>query len=90
MWQHRVNNFDWNDDWVFYDSRFNILYAEDDIFPRFLCEMLHPVVHSIETNLKGQSTIIIESEFSRYRTQIKNFIKMLQVTISIRMFEFRK
>lgn len=46
IWQHRVNNFDWNDDWVFYDSRFNILHAEDNIFLRFLCEMLHPVVRS--------------------------------------------
>jgi hypothetical protein len=46
IWQHRVNNFDWNDDWVFYDSRFNILHTDDDKFLRFLCEMLHPVVRS--------------------------------------------
>lgn len=46
IWQHRVNNADWNEDWVFYDSRFKILHAEDEIFLRFLCEMLHPVVRS--------------------------------------------
>lgn len=42
--QHRINNYDWNDDWVFYDPRFNLLYAPDENFLRFLCEMLHPVV----------------------------------------------
>jgi AbiJ N-terminal domain 3 len=42
--QHRVNNYDWADDWVFYDSRFNILHASDEQFLRFLCESLHPVV----------------------------------------------
>jgi hypothetical protein len=46
IWQHRVNNLDWNDDWVFYDSRFNILHSEDEVFLRFLCLMLHPVVRS--------------------------------------------
>lgn len=44
IWQHRVNNSDWNDDWVFHDRRFNLLHASDEDFLRFLCEMLHPVV----------------------------------------------
>jgi hypothetical protein len=42
--QHRVNNYDWNDDWVFYDTRFNILWVKDEIFLKFLCETIHPVV----------------------------------------------
>jgi len=46
IWQHRVNNSDWNDDWVFYDPRFNILHSKDELFLRFLCEMLHPVIRS--------------------------------------------
>jgi len=46
IWQHRVNNFDWEDDWVFYDSRFGLLTGEDETFLRFLCEMLHPVVRT--------------------------------------------
>jgi hypothetical protein len=46
IWQHRVNNFDWQDDWVFYDHRFNLLYCEDSIFLRFLCETIHPVVRA--------------------------------------------
>lgn len=46
IWKHRVVNNDWSDDWVFYDSRFNLIGATDEIFLRFLCEMLHPVVQS--------------------------------------------
>jgi hypothetical protein len=47
IWQHRVNNpEDWGDDWVFYDSRFDLLHADDELFLTFLCETLHPVVRS--------------------------------------------
>jgi hypothetical protein len=42
--QHRINNHDWDDDWVFFDSRFDLLHGDDELFLRFLCEMLHPVV----------------------------------------------
>jgi len=42
--QHREDWSDWNDDWVFYDDRFNILRAPDDVFLRFLAETVHPVV----------------------------------------------
>lgn len=42
--QHRFNFADWSDDWVFYDSRFNLLRASDEAFLRFLCETIHPVV----------------------------------------------
>jgi hypothetical protein len=44
IWKHRVMNNDWANDWVFYDSRFNLINAPDEEFLRFLCEMLHPVV----------------------------------------------
>lgn len=46
IWQHRVNNFDWDDDWIFYDDRFNLMNGDDEILLRFLCETLHPVVRS--------------------------------------------
>ncbi|MDQ7794549.1 MAG: hypothetical protein RDU89_09080 [bacterium] len=42
--QHRVNWRDWDEDWVFYDSRFNLIHAPDSEFLRFLCETVHPVV----------------------------------------------
>lgn len=45
IWQHRVNNpEDWADDWIYDDERFNLLKGPTDVFLRFLCEMVHPVV----------------------------------------------
>jgi hypothetical protein len=45
IWQHRVNNpLDWDDDWVFGDSRFQLASGSPESFLRFLCEMVHPVV----------------------------------------------
>lgn len=44
--QHRVRNYDWEDDWVYGDPRFELRNGRDDIFVRFLSEMLHPVVRS--------------------------------------------
>lgn len=45
IWQHRVNNpMDWPDDWIYGDSRFDLLNGPSDTFLRFLCEMVHPVV----------------------------------------------
>jgi hypothetical protein len=45
IWQHRVNNpNDWDDNWIFSDSRFNLLGCDDSLFLNFLCEMIHPLV----------------------------------------------
>jgi hypothetical protein len=44
IWQHRVNNFDWEDDWIFYDGRFGLMNGDDENFLAFLCETIHPVV----------------------------------------------
>jgi AbiJ N-terminal domain 3 len=45
IWQHRVNNpQDWEDDWVFTDSRFDLMYGDDATLLRFLAEMVHPAV----------------------------------------------
>ncbi len=44
IWQHRENNDDWEDDWVFSDSRLNLMGGTDEAFLRFLSEMVHPVV----------------------------------------------
>ena len=47
--QHTVNWSDWTTDWIFFDSRFNLLRSSDDEFLRFLCETVHPVVRPDET-----------------------------------------
>ncbi len=44
IWQHRINNCDWEDTWIFSDQRFNLLNCADSVFLNFLCEMIHPLV----------------------------------------------
>jgi len=44
IWQHRVNNLDWQNDWIFYDNRFNLMGCDDEVFLQFLCETIHPAV----------------------------------------------
>ena len=44
IWQHRVNNHDWDDYWVFEDSRLQLADGPDEVYLNFLAEMLHPAV----------------------------------------------
>lgn len=44
IWQHRLNNYDWEEHWVFYDRRFQLMNGDDEILLRFLAESVHPVV----------------------------------------------
>jgi hypothetical protein len=44
IWQHTVNNDDWEGDWVFSDGRFDLLHCDDATFLAFLAETVHPVV----------------------------------------------
>lgn len=44
IWQHCVNNDDWERDWVFTDERLQLSEGPPEIFLRFLCETVHPVV----------------------------------------------
>ena len=55
--QHRVNNYDWEDDWVFYDPRFNLLYCEDEVLLNFLCETIHPVVRPDSSEVETLLTL---------------------------------
>jgi hypothetical protein len=51
IWQHRVNNNDWDDNWIFTDSRFNLQHCDDATLLQFLCEMLHPIVRNDTTQV---------------------------------------
>ncbi|MEU8435405.1 hypothetical protein AB0F18_21300 [Streptomyces sp. NPDC029216] len=45
--QHRYNNpDDWDDDWIFRDSRFQLDQGPDDVLLRFLEQMVHPEVRT--------------------------------------------
>lgn len=71
IWQHRVNNpYDWEDDWVFTDSRFGLMHGDDEIVLAFLAEMLHPVVRSDEAEvavlLKAVNEALARDGFELY------------------------
>lgn len=59
---------DWEQDWVFTDSRFNLMECEDEDYLRFICEVFHPAVtlNSIEQSVAPESV---------YFTQISNLLK---------------
>lgn len=44
--QHRCLNYDWEDDWIFTDDRFNLIGGSDEQFLAFLAEVVHPVVRA--------------------------------------------
>ncbi|MHC9087383.1 abortive infection family protein [Tenacibaculum sp. IMCC1] len=62
IWQHRVNNpDDWEDNWIFYDDRFNLLNCDDSIFLDFLCEMIHPLVRNESSDVNKMLQIFNDS-----------------------------
>lgn len=44
IYQHRTNNFDWDDHWIYDDRRFDLLNCSDELFFSFLIEVIHPIV----------------------------------------------
>jgi hypothetical protein len=45
IWQHTVNNpSDWDRDWIYSDSRFDLLRTDNDTFIKFLVAIAHPSV----------------------------------------------
>lgn len=61
IWQHRVNNADdWDNDWIFYDDRFDLIGCPDEIFTKFLCEMVHPVVRRNSEEVERLVTLFNE------------------------------
>lgn len=41
--KHRIMNYDWEDDWVFTDRRFNLLHCDEEILLKFLALTINPV-----------------------------------------------
>ncbi|MFI0242963.1 Shedu anti-phage system protein SduA domain-containing protein [Streptomyces sp. NPDC016845] len=42
--QHRINNYDLDDDWIFEDSRLELSHGPDKVLLTFLARMVHPEV----------------------------------------------
>ncbi len=51
IYQHMVMNTDWQLDWIFTDTRFNLMHASDEEYLRFLSETLHPAVRKDEAEI---------------------------------------
>jgi len=61
IWQHRVNNpMDWDDDWVYSDSRLNLYGCPDEEFLSFLGEILHPIVRPNSDEVEALSAFFNE------------------------------
>lgn len=61
--QHRANNDDWDDDWVFDDPRFGLESGPDEVLLGFLAQVVHPVVQpdtkqqSVLKSLRGKGSL---------------------------------
>lgn len=53
IWNHVVNNNDYEDGWLLEDERFGLLDGEDEVFLQFLCSVFHPAVR-VESGLWGR------------------------------------
>jgi hypothetical protein len=51
IYKHTVMNDDWPEEWIFTDSRFNLLHSSDKEFIDFLCQTLHPTVRQNASEL---------------------------------------
>jgi hypothetical protein len=49
IWQHRINNYDWDDDWLFDYESFNLRDGSDEKFLDFIVEVFHPAVRKNES-----------------------------------------
>ena len=90
IWQHRINNpDDWLDDWIYDDSRFNLLNGPSNTFLKFLCEIVHPVarpdrnevlklVQDFNDQLRKEGWNLIEEEKIAGRPRF--IAKLLQTT----------
>lgn len=48
IYQHTVNNDDWEQNWVFTDTRFQLSGGPDEVLLGFLAETVHPLVRPFE------------------------------------------
>jgi hypothetical protein len=58
--QHRVTNYDWPDDWVFDDPRFELAGGPDELLLGFLAQVVHSVVQP-NTERAAQNVSVLNS-----------------------------
>jgi hypothetical protein len=72
--QHRVNNTDWDEEWLFTDPRFNLLHAPDADLIRFLTETLSPGVRDSDEAARIAKTLNTLLRPDGYEFGIENTI----------------
>ena len=87
IWRHRVNNFDWGDDWIFYDGRFGLMNGDDENFLAFLCETIHPVVRPEPAEAERICQLYPVQAITR--KSFRDMTRKLSVTESHRLAQFR-
>ena len=55
--QHRVANYDWDDDWIFTDDRLGLDGGDDGTLLRFLAETVHPEVRPTQADVQVLVTV---------------------------------
>lgn len=61
IFQHRVNNYDWDSSWLLSDSRINLLHCDDSLFLQFLCETIHPLTRNDSSEIDALLKIYNEN-----------------------------
>ncbi|MFB7782190.1 protein kinase [Streptomyces vinaceus] len=59
--QHRYNNYDWDDSWIYQDKRFGLSQGRDGELLTFLVEMLHPEVRYDDAEVVRLAGLIDEA-----------------------------
>lgn len=88
IWQHTINNDDWDLYWVLSYPIFDLLNCEDNKFLAFLCEMIHPIVRNnpdeisliqqiFNENLSIDNFEIVEKDKSSKRPVFEGKLKSL-------------
>lgn len=57
IYQHMVMNNDWDEGWVFTDTRFNLMHTSDEEYLTFLAETLHPAVRTDKKEISQMQEI---------------------------------
>lgn len=57
IYQHMVINNDWDEGWVFTDTRFNLMHTSDEEYLSFLAETLHPAVRTDKKEISQMQEI---------------------------------
>lgn len=74
IWQHMINNSDWENDYLLL-TYLDILKCEDDVFLSFLQQTLHPLVLNDET--------VLAESLKEYNTKLASDGYQLEVSSSI-------